>query len=98
MNSAPLDLRTLKALLIALLLATTAVLLSTGFSLYQGFVDRGSLLATLGSQEQPLRQVEQVKTQLSALAQATAKLADQGNQHAKEVIEALKSQGITIRQ
>ena len=88
----------LTALLSAVFVLTVAVLILASFLLYQGFVERSSLLVTLGTQEQPLRETQQVKAQLDSLASATAKLADQGDPHAKQIIDTMKSQGITVRQ
>ena len=80
---------------VALLALTLLVLAS--FMVYQALTARNTLLITIGAQEQPLRQAAQVKAQLGALAAATAKLADLGDKGAKEIIEGLKSQGITVR-
>jgi hypothetical protein len=82
----------------AVAILTTAVLILAVFLLYQAIGERGSLLTTLETQEQPLRQSQKVKEQLEALVTATAKLAEQGNQDAKTIIDGMKSQGISIRQ
>lgn len=78
-------------------LLTVAVLVLSGFLLYQSIADRNALLTTIRSQEQPLHQAQQVEAQLKGLAGATAKLAEQGDPGAKQIIEEMKRQGITIR-
>jgi hypothetical protein len=78
-------------------LLIVAVLVLSGFLLYQAIADRRALLTTIGSQEQPLQQAQQIKTQLSALAAATAKLAEQGDSGAKQIINNMKSQGIRVQ-
>jgi hypothetical protein len=75
-----------------------SILIFACFLLYQSITERSALLIALGSQEQPLQQAQQAKAQLDALASATAALADQGDKGAKEIIDSLKSQGISVRQ
>jgi hypothetical protein len=78
-------------------LVIAAVLVLSGFLLYQAVTDRVGLLATIANQQQPLHQAEQVKRQLTALAGATAKLAEQGDAGAKAILEAMQRQGINIK-
>ena len=85
------------ALVQAVAVLALTLLVLAAFMVYQALAARNVLLITLGAQEQPLRQAAQVKTQLDTLASATAKLAEQGDKGAKEIIDGLKSQGITIR-
>jgi hypothetical protein len=82
----------------AVAILTVAIAILAGFVLYQGIAERSVLLVTLGAQEQPLQQSQRLKEQLDALARATAKLAEQGNRGAQEVVDLLKKQGITIHQ
>jgi len=85
------------ALLAAVAMSTSAMLVLAGFLLYQAIAERNTLLINLGAQEQQLQQARQVKTQLDALASATARLADDGDKGAREIIDALKTQGIILR-
>jgi hypothetical protein len=85
------DLGTAVGLLIA------AVLVLSGFLLYQSVADRGALLSTIAKQEQPLQEAQQIKTQLDALAGGTAKLADQGDAGARQIIAGMTKQGIHIQ-
>jgi len=77
---------------------TAAVFVLAAFLLYQAIGERSALLATLEAQEQPLRQSQKAKEQFNALTTATAKLAEQGNQDAKTIMDGMKSQGISIQQ
>jgi hypothetical protein len=77
-------------------LLIVAVLLLVSFMLYQAITDRNVLLATIANQDQPLQQAQQIKSRLAALTSDTAKLADAGDAGAKEIIAAMKKQGIKI--
>lgn len=85
------------ALLPAVVLLTLALLVLTCFLIYQGYVERLALLATRAAQDQPLQQSLKVKEQLTALATATAKLADQGHAGAKQIIEGMQREGISVK-
>jgi len=98
MTGADPDRRTAPSVLPAIAMLVAGVFILTGFLLYQAIAERSALLITLGAQEQPLRQVQQLKVQLDAVATGTAKLAEQGDKGAKEVIDWLKSQGVSVRQ
>jgi hypothetical protein len=78
-------------------LLIAAMLVLAGFLLYQSIADRHALLATIASQEQPLQQAKRVQAQLNALASATAKLADEGDAGAKQIIDNMKKQGIHVQ-
>jgi cell division protein FtsB len=84
-------------LLTPVLLLALTLLTLTGFLIYQAVVEQNTLLSTKAAQEQPLRQIEQIKTQLSALGSATAKLAQQGHAGAKQIVEAMQREGITLK-
>jgi hypothetical protein len=85
------------SLLPAVTLLTLTLLVLSGFLLYQAIVERNAFMAAKAAQDQPLQQTQQVKAQLSALATATAKLADQGSAGAKQIIEAMQREGITVK-
>jgi len=77
-------------------LLIAAVLVLSGFLLYQAIADRSALLATIANQQQPLQQANRIKMQLDGLARATAKLAGDGDAGAKEIVEGMKKRGIRI--
>jgi len=84
-------------LFMALGVLTLTLLILGGFLLYQAIVERNTLKATKAAQDQPIQQAQQVNTQLTALATATARLAQQGNGGAKQIIDALQREGITVK-
>ncbi|HTT78982.1 MAG TPA: hypothetical protein VMF86_04815 [Stellaceae bacterium] len=84
------DLTTSIGLLIA------AVIVLSGFLLYQAIADRYALSATIANQERLLQQATRIKTQLNGLAGATAKLAKEGDAGAKEIIDEMQKRGIRI--
>jgi len=85
------------SLLPAVALLTLALWVLCGFLLYQAIVERNALTAAKSAQDQPLQQAQQVKAQLTALATATAKLAGQGHVGAKQIIEGMQREGITVK-
>src|SRR2546423_10979188 len=97
MNTQFLDSQSARTLLPSVLCTALTIVIFAGFFIYQSILERNALLITIGSQEQSLQQTQQVKAQLQALATGTAKLAEQGDAGAKEIIAALKAQGVNIR-
>jgi hypothetical protein len=85
------------SLLPTVALLTLALWVLCGFLLYQAIVERNALTAAKAAQDQPLQQTQQVKAQLTALATATAKLAEQGHAGAKQIIEGMQREGITVK-
>lgn len=81
---------------LGLLLGAMTLAIATGFSMMQSFEDRGSLRVAMNNLEGPLQQGQRVRVQVETIAKSVARLADQGNPNAREVIEALRRQGITI--
>ena len=86
-----------RTLLPSIVCLALAVLVFAVFFTYQSIREGNALLTTISSQEQPLQQANQIKAQVAALASETAKLAEQGNVGAKQIVEALKSQGIAVQ-
>jgi len=78
-------------------------LLSLGFMIFLGFqtwnlvCDKKTLSEAYIQQGKTLKQVEQVKAQLGALAQGTVKLSNEGNRAAAEVLDNLKKAGVNIQ-
>jgi len=81
---------------LGLLLAAMTIAIATGFSMVQSFEDRATLRVAMTNLEGPLQQGQRVKVQVETIAKSVARLADQGNPNAREVIEALRRQGVTI--
>ncbi len=81
---------------LGLLLAAMTIVTATGFSMIQSFEDRGTLRVAMNNLEGPLQQSQRVRAQVETIAKSVARLADQGNPNAREVVEALRRQGITI--
>ena len=73
-----------------------AVLLWFGYQTIQLSGERGTLQQTHAQQEPMLQNASKMRAQLDALAAATQKLADGGNQNAKLIVEELKKRGVSI--
>jgi hypothetical protein len=81
---------------LGLLLAAMTIVIATGFSMLQSFDDRATLRLAMTNLDGPLQQGQRVKAQIETIAKSVARLADQGNPNAREVVDALRRQGITI--
>lgn len=78
------------------LLVLTLVLLS-GFLIYQSVEQRAALLRMRNAQELPLRQAQQVRSQLDALVSKTVKLGREGNSNAQQILDAMRKQGVQFQ-
>ncbi|MBM3525490.1 MAG: hypothetical protein FJX57_21285 [Alphaproteobacteria bacterium] len=78
-------------LLLALTLGT-----ATLYNLWQGLGDRDALRRAYANLEAPHQQAIKVRAQVESIARQLARLAQDGNANAREVVEALRRQGITI--
>jgi hypothetical protein len=58
--------------------------------------DKSELDAVAQSQLQPLNQGQQVRSQLDLLAGRTARLAEDGNETAKLIVEQFRQQGVNF--
>jgi hypothetical protein len=79
---------------VVLLAATMAT--TTGFSLYQALGDRTTLRQAMVNLETPHQQATRLRGQVENIAKQVARLSEQGNPNARELVEALRRQGITI--
>jgi len=79
-----------------LVLVTLAVALMSGFQTVQLLRQHADQQAALVGQEAAVQKGLKVRQQLQALSRPTAQLAAAGNLHAKQVIETLRGQGLTI--
>lgn len=74
-----------------------AFFVTVAFQSYQLIREFGNLEAIDQSQRSPLAQALQTRADTEALAGATAALADKGNANAKQVVEIMRQEGITLR-
>lgn len=79
-----------------LLLVASAMVALLLFQTLQLYRDRSSLAEVRAAQQPAYREAQRLQEQLEGVAAATAKLADEGNQNARLIIDALRSRGITI--
>lgn len=79
---------------VVLLAATIAT--TTGFSLHQAIEDRSTLRQAMVNLETPHQQATRLRGQVETIAKQVARLSEQGNANARELVEALRRQGITI--
>ena len=80
----------------ALVVLAAAFFLTVAFQSYELIRDHQNLEMAAAGQEAPLQQALQIRQQTEALAGDTAALADKGNTNAKQVIDTLRQQGITL--
>ena len=83
-------------ILLPVLLLSLAILGSFTFQSVILFGDHSSLNAAYAQQDKPLQDVEKIRTQVSALATGTLKLAQQGDKNAQVIIDQLKKAGIKV--
>jgi len=81
---------------LGVLLASATIALLTGFSLYQSLEDRGNLRLAMTNLDAPHQQAVRLRGQVENIAKQIARLAEQGNPNAREIVDALRRQGITI--
>ena len=81
---------------LAIVLLAVTVMTSTGFGLWQALNDRASLRLAMTNLEAPHQQAGLLRGQVEGIAKQVARLAEQGNPNAREIVEALRRQGISI--
>ena len=79
-----------------LLLALATLLLWFGFQTHQLIKDGDNLRNLKTSQDAIYGNAQKMRTQLEAIAGDTARLAQAGNPHATQIVNALRARGITI--
>ena len=72
-------------------------LVAIGFQTVQLMRDRGNLANVYAGQQNAVEQTLRLRNSVDAFAGETAALAQQGDGSAKQVVETLRSQNITIR-
>jgi regulatory protein YycI of two-component signal transduction system YycFG len=86
-----------QSLFVPLFLILITLVLWFGFQTYQLVKERGNLKTLQANQETMLANAQKMRAQLDAIASGTARLAQQGNTNAAQVVNALKAKGITIK-
>jgi hypothetical protein len=81
---------------VPLLLLMIGLLIWSGAQMFQLFSERSTLKTLLSNQAAPFAASQKMRVQLDAVASGTQRLADQGNQNARLVVEELRKRGITI--
>ena len=84
------------SLFVPMFLALVTLVLWFGFQTFQLMKERSNLATLQANQETMLGNAQKMRAQLDAIAAGTAKLAQQGNANAAQVVNALKAKGISI--
>ncbi|HYP68296.1 MAG TPA: hypothetical protein VEP67_08580 [Thiobacillaceae bacterium] len=95
MSEVPMD-SPRASLFLPLLLILTTLVLWFGFQTYQLVKERSNLKTLQVNQETMFTNAQKMRAQLDAIAAGTARLAQQGNANAAQVVNALKARGISI--
>ena len=85
------------SLVLPVALLSFAFLVAIGFQTVQLMRDHGNLANVYAGQEKAVQQTLHLRNSVDAFAGETATLAQQGDPQAKQVVETLRSQNITIR-
>ena len=80
----------------ALVTIVVAFFLTTAFQTYQLIHDHSNLENAQAGQQAPLEQAMQMRQETEALAGDVAALADKGNAYAKQIVDLMHAQGITL--
>ena len=81
----------------ALVTVVVAFFLTVAFQTYQLIRDHSNLENAQADQQAPLEQSLQMRQETEGLAGDVAVLADKGNANAKQIVEVMRQQGITLR-
>jgi hypothetical protein len=81
----------------ALVTVIVAFFLTVAFQTYQLIREHSNLENAQTGQQNPLEQSVQMRQETEGLAGDIAALADKGNANAKQIVEGMRSQGITLR-
>ena len=81
----------------ALTVLAVAFFLTVAFQTYELIREHSFLETTQAGQQSTLDQANQVRQDAETLAGATAALADRGDPNAKEAVNIMRQQGITLR-
>lgn len=81
----------------ALVTIVVAFFLTIAFQTYQLLHEYSTLENARGGQQAPLEQALQMRQETEAFAGDVAALADKGNADAKQIVDAMRAQGIALR-
>ena len=81
----------------ALTLLAVAFFLMVAFQSYELLREYSSLENAQAAQQAPLEQSAQLRQETEAFAGDVASLADKGDANAKQIVDALRAQGIALR-
>lgn len=81
----------------ALTVLAVAFFLTVAFQTYELIAQHTNLTVARDAEEAPLEQAVQIREDTEALAGETAALADKGNANARQVVDAMRAQGIALR-
>ena len=81
----------------ALVTVIVAFFLTVAFQTYQLIREHSNLENAQAGQQAPLEQSLQMRQETEGLAGDIAVLADKGNANAKQIVDGMRSQGITLR-
>lgn len=82
--------------LLPVLTLAVALTLFLAFHVQQVLREQANLKQVYAAQEQPLAQAKELQQRLDRLAVGTLRLAEDGNDNAKALVERLKQAGVTI--
>jgi uncharacterized protein YggE len=85
------------SLVLPVALLAVAFLAAIGFQTLELMRDRNTLSGVYAGQEAAVEQTLRLRNSVDAFAGDTAKLAQAGDPQAKQVVDALRSQNISIR-
>jgi hypothetical protein len=78
------------------ILGVVSLFVLMAFQTGEAIHDRGTLSELRRSQEPTVQEAVKLRQQLEALAGGTAKLAAEGDEGAKAVVDQMKGQGVTL--
>lgn len=84
------------SLFLPLLFIVSTLVLWFGFQTYQLMKKRDNLKKLQTNQEAMFTNARKMRAQLDSIAAGTARLAQQGNANATQIVDALKAKGISI--
>ena len=79
-----------------IILVVVSLFVLMAFETGQAINDRGALSDLRRSQEPTVQEAIKLRQQLETLAGRTAKLAADGNEGAKTIVDQMKGQGVTL--
>jgi len=81
----------------ALTILAVAFFLMVAFQSYELLREYSNLENAQAGQQAPLEQAAQMRQETEAFAGDVASLADKGNANAKQIVDAMRAQGIALR-